>query len=53
MRGRSYKCFSIENYVQDVRMERWDDIYYTFDLNEAVQMFTIKRNSIVDKHAPW
>ena len=51
--GRSYKYFSEDNFINDLKRMTWDDVYGSLDLNLAVQNFTEKLNFIFNIHAPW
>ena len=53
IRGRTYKYFRVEKFLEDLRHLDWSDVLTCFDINQAVQIFTQKLNSIYDQHAPW
>ena len=53
IRKRSYKNFDKNKFISDLNRFDWTDVYTCFDINAAVEMLTLKINTILDIHAPW
>ena len=53
IRGRSYKKFNSNKFLQDLQKVNWIDVLICQDLDEAVRLFTTKFNLIYNMHAPW
>ena len=49
---RSFKDFDELAFQQEIRNTSWWNIYESTDVDNAVQLFTTKINSIIDKMAP-
>ena len=49
---RSYKNLDEAKFLKEIRDLSWWDVYQSSDANEAVQLFTSKVTSILDKMAP-
>ena len=52
VKKRSYKNFDEGKFLEEVRNIHWWDLYLKTDVNEAVDLFTNKINSILDQMAP-
>ena len=52
VRKRSFKDFDETVFLQKIRDTSWWELYQSTDTDEAVQIFTTKVNSILDKMAP-
>lgn len=49
---RNFKHFSESEFMRDLSIYPWDNIYYTNDINKKVALITEGINDIFDKHAP-
>ena len=52
VKKRSYKKFDESAFLQQIRNTSWWEVYQATDANEAVELFTTKVNTILDKMAP-
>ena len=52
VKKRSYRNFDQEDFLARIRSTSWWDVYQSVDVNEAVQLFNSKVNSILDEMAP-
>ena len=53
IRKRSYKNFIPEDFITDLAVVDWSDIYASKDVDEAVDLFTKKFRQVLNVHAPW
>ena len=53
IRRRSYKDFVEESFLADLATLDWSDVLATDDIDAAVDILTMKFNSILNQHAPW
>ena len=53
IRKRSYKEFIPEDFVTDLAVVNWSDIYSCNDVDQAVDIFTRKFRQVLNHHAPW
>ena len=53
IRRRSYKNFVAGEFLQDLGDVDWTDVLTSCDLDTAVDLFTEKFKSVLNKHAPW
>ena len=47
-----YKNFDVNKFIENVRNLSWWDIYHSDDVDQAVDLLTTKRNSILNIMAP-
>ena len=49
---RSYKHYSKESFLADLRNENWDSIEESEDVNEAASIWSKMFLNVADRHAP-
>ena len=53
IRRRSYKNFIEEDFITDMAVVDWSDVYMATDIDVAVDIFTKKFTNVLNVHAPW
>ena len=53
IRKRSYREFIPEDFVTDLAVVNWSDVYSCNDVDQAVDIFTRKFRQVLNNHAPW
>ena len=53
IRKRSYKDFIEEDFVTDMAVVDWTDVYSATDVDSAADIFTRKFTNVLNRHAPW
>ena len=53
IRRRSYKDFIEEDFLTDMSVVDWSEVYLATDVDVATEIFTRKFNHVLNMHAPW
>ena len=53
IRKRSYKNFKLEEFIEDLNIVDWTEVYACEDVDMAAEVFGRKFRFVVNKHAPW
>ena len=53
IRRRSYKNFKLEEFITDLSVINWSEVYTAVDVDEATEIFTHMFKNILNQHAPW
>ena len=53
IRRRSYKNFVEEDFITDLAVVDWTEVYAATDVDTATEIFTAKFKFILNQHAPW
>ena len=53
IRRRSYKDFIEEDFITDLAVVDWSEVYASNDVDTATELFTAKFRNTLNQHAPW
>ena len=53
IRRRSYKNFIEEDFLTDLAVVDWSEVYAATDVDTATEIFTSKFRNVLNQHAPW
>ena len=53
IRKRCYKNFNRERFCEDLMSVDWTEVQGCVDLDKAVDLFTTRFKTVLNKHAPW
>ena len=53
IRRRSYKHFNTEDFLADLSLVDWTEVYASHDVDSATYLFTEKFKLVLNRHAPW
>ena len=53
IRKRSYKKFVQADFLADLRAVDWSEVYQSWDVDLATEIFTMKFQEVLNSHVPW